>query len=265
MSWPTRTATLARSVPISASYARLMDYATYVEHVRQDGQRIADVASGNLSTDVPSCPGWTVSDLVSHVAQVYEHKIACTALGRAPDPWPPEWPADRYPIEWLTDAHGRLLAMFARSGPTTPSATWWPPDQTVGFWARRMAQETAVHRVDAELAIGTPSPVSADLATDGVDEVLVLMLAGDWSDEPDDLATGQRVAISTGGRSWRVTLDRESVSITEHGGAADATLGGDPSDVLLWLWGRAPDERVKRSGDEEVLRLLRSRLVLATQ
>lgn len=242
-----------------------MDYTTYVEHVRQDGQRLADVASGSLSSDVPSCPGWTVRDLVAHVSEVYEDKIARTALGHAPDPWPPEWPAERDPIEWLGDAHQRLLAMFEKSGPTTPSATWWPPDQTVGFWARRMAHETAVHRYDAESAIGTPTPVNAELAVDGVDEILVIMLAGDWSDEPDDAATGQRVAISSGGRTWLVTLERESVSITEAVGTADATLGGDPSDVLLWLWGRGPDERVMRSGDEDALGVLRSRLVLATQ
>ena len=242
-----------------------MDYATYVEHVRQDGERLAAVASGSLSNEVPSCPGWTASDLVSHVAEVYEHKIACTALGRSPDPWPPEWPADRAPLEWLGDAHRRLLEMFAASGPTTPSATWWPPDQTVGFWARRMAHETAVHRIDGELAIGSPTPVDAELAVDGVDEILVIMLAGDWSDEPDDAATGQRVAISTGGRTWHVTLEREAVSVTDDGGDVDATLAGDPSDVLLWLWGRAPDEAVTRSGDEDAIRLLRARLVLATQ
>jgi uncharacterized protein (TIGR03083 family) len=241
-----------------------MDYATYVGHVQQDGQRLAATASGSLSEEVPSCPGWTVTDLVTHVAEVYEHKIACTALGQFPKPWPPEWPADRDPIEWFEDAHGRLLEMFERSGPTSPSKTWWPPDQTVGFWARRMAQETAVHRIDGELAIGKPTPVDADLAVDGVDEVLERMLAGDWSDDPDDAATGQRVAISTGGRTWGVTLEREAVSL-DDGGAAEATLGGDPSDVLLWLWGRSSDDRVLRSGDEDAIRLLRSRLVLATQ
>jgi len=242
-----------------------MEYATFVGLVQQDGQRLAAAASGSLSAEVPSCPGWTVTDLVTHMAEVYEHKIACTALGDFPKPWPPEWPADRDPIEWFEDAHGRLLEMFERSGPTTPSKTWWPPDQTVGFWARRMAQETAVHRVDAELAIGKPTPVNTDLAVDGVDEVLERMLAGDWSDDPDDAATGQRVAISTGGKRWDVVLERETVGIDDEGGAADATLAGDPADVLLWLWGRASDDRVLRSGDEDAIRLLRSRLVLATQ
>jgi uncharacterized protein (TIGR03083 family) len=236
-----------------------MDYTAYVERVREDGGRLAVVARGNLSADVPSCPGWTVRDLVSHVAEVYEHKIACTALGRAPVPWPPEWPADRDRITWFVDAHERLLGMFRGSDPDTPSATWWPADQTVGFWARWMANETAVHRVDAELAAGTVTPVNAELALDGVDEILVVMLAGDWSDAPSETVTEQLVAISTGGRHWIVTLEPEAVSIAEQDGGGNATLEGSPSDVLLWLWGRVPDEGVGRSGDESALRLLRSR------
>lgn len=242
-----------------------MDFPTYLGRVQDDGDRLAAVARGDLSATVPSCPGWTVRDLVSHVAEVYEDKIARTALGRAPDPWPPAWPADRDPVDWFIDAHERLLEMLRERGPDAPSATWWPPDQTVGFWGRRMAHETAVHRVDAELAAGTATPVDADLALDGVDEILVIMLAGDWSDAPSDIATAQRVAISTGGRRWIATLEPEAVTIDEEDGDGVASVEGESSDVLLWLWGRAGDERVRRSGDEAALRLLRSRLVLATQ
>jgi uncharacterized protein (TIGR03083 family) len=242
-----------------------VDYASFVDRVRDDGRRLSAVADGRLPADVPSCPGWTVRDLVSHVAEVYEHKIACTLLGMAPDPWPPEWPADRDPVEWFTDAHGRLLDLFGRSEPTTPSATWWPADQTFGFWARRMAHETAVHRVDAELAAGTPTAIEEDLAVDGVDEILTIMLAGDWSEDPDDAASGQRVAIAAGDRAWTVTLERESIAVVDGDRDPLARVGGEASDVDLWLWGRVDDDRVRRSGDQAALRLLRRRLVLATQ
>jgi len=240
-----------------------MDYATFVEHVRADGERLVSVASDDPSAAIPSCPGWTMHDLVTHVAQVYEHKIACTELGAQPDPWPPAWPADRDDLVWLADAHARLLAMFAAHKATDPSATWWPPDQTVGFWARRMAQETAVHRVDAELAVGQVTPVDGDLALDGIDEVLTIMLAGDWSEAPD-ASHGQRVAIESGERRWIVTLAPTEIEVVEDVGTADATIGGDPSNVLLWLWGRTTDDRVTRSSDEDA-RLLRARLTLATQ
>jgi MDMPI C-terminal domain len=129
-----------------------------------------------------------------------------------------------------------------------------------------MAHETAVHRFDAELAAGTPTLIKADLAADGVDEILNVMLEGDWSDEPDETATGARVAVSTAGRTWTVALERESVSVTEgdEAGSANPRLGGDPSDIDLWLWGRVPDDRVTRSGDLQAIRELRSRLALAT-
>jgi len=242
-----------------------MEYEGFVEQVRADGQKLADAADGNIDVDVPSCPGWQVRDLVAHIAQVYEHKIECTRLGQAPDPWPPEWPQADDPVPWFRDAHARLLDMFEANEPSSPSATWWPADQTVGFWARRMAHETAVHRVDAELARGASTPVDAALAADGVDEILHVMLAGDWSEDADDAMTGQRVAIETGGRAWQVVLDREAMTVLDGDGTADATLSGPPSDVLLWLWGREPDDRVEMSGDQEAHRLMRTRLVMATQ
>lgn len=243
-----------------------MEYDAFVEHVQIDGERLATVAAGDLATPVPSCPGWSVRDLVAHIAQVYEHKIECSRLGHAPEPWPPAWPEADQPVGWFRDAHGRLLEMFDQSDASAPSATWWPADQTVGFWARRMAHETAVHRVDAELARGAVTPIDAVLATDGVAEILRLMLEGDWSEDPDDAAHGQRVAIETGGRVWTIAIDRDAMTVSDGGtGTRDASLAGEPADVLLWLWGRAGDERVTLEGDDETRRILRERLRMATQ
>jgi uncharacterized protein (TIGR03083 family) len=244
-----------------------MDYRTYVEHVRADGDRLASEVDGHLDLAVPSCPGWTLRDLANHVAEVYEHKIVCTQLGRQPDPWPPAWPADRDPVEWFRDAHGRILEMFDAHGPDDPSATWWPPDQSVGFWARRMAQETAVHRADADLAVDRAPVIDPDLATDGVDEILVIMLAGDWSDDPAPESGTQLVTVATGERRWLVTLEPETVAVSEAeaGADANAAVEGDPSSVLLWLWGRAGDDQASLSGSPSALRLMRQRLVLATQ
>lgn len=241
-----------------------MDFHTHVDHVRRDGARLASVAR-DLSAAVPSCPGWTVRDVLGHTAEVYEHKIACTRLGAEPDPWPPAWPADRDLVAWFVDAHRRLIALFEELGPNAPSFTWWPPDQTVGFWARRMAHETVVHRVDAELAVGDPSPVDPDLAVDGVDEVLAIFLAGDWSEAPQDASAGQRVAVATGGRRWVVTLLPRAVEVAEGDGPAEASLEGEPGAVLLWLWGRAGDGDVRMAGAADALALLRGRLRLATQ
>ena len=212
-----------------------MRYGAFVEEVDHLGTRLADTAEQDLEVAVPTCPGWSASDLVRHVAQVDEHKIASTELQRVHEP-------------------------------TDPSPTWWPDDQTVGFWARRMAHETAIHGADAELAFGPATPLDAALAVDGIDEILKIMLAGDWSEAPSPGSIGQRVAVVGGDRTWIITLGRTSIQVAE--GFLDgvsATVGGEPSNVDLWLWGRAPEEALEVSGEQSDVRLLRERLVLATQ
>jgi hypothetical protein len=104
------------------------------------------------------------------------------------------------------------------------------PDQTVGFWARRMALETVVHRVDAEQARGAVAPVDAALATDGIDEILVIMLAGDWSEDPDDALNGTSVGISAGSASWQVALERPSVEVGEPDSSPQRAVGEVPGE-----------------------------------
>jgi hypothetical protein len=127
-----------------------------------------------------------------------------------------------------------------------------------------MAQETAVHRVDVESAFEATTPVDAELAVDGVDEVLVMMLGGDWTgyEEPDLVGT---VAVSTGGRTWYVAMTPAAVTVAESPGEAAVVVRGEPSDVLLWLWGRAPDDVVTFDGDLDAARRFRQRLAVATQ
>ncbi|MGH7667443.1 MAG: maleylpyruvate isomerase family mycothiol-dependent enzyme [Candidatus Dormibacteria bacterium] len=241
-----------------------IEFSTFLTHVQSDCDRLAEAAWGHLELETPPCPGWTVGTVVDHLAQVYEHKIACTLTQREPDPWPPTWP-ERDSLEWLGDARRRLLSLLWDRGPTAPSHTWYPPDQTVGFWARRMAHETLIHRVDVELSRGPAGPVDPDLALDGVDEVLAIFLAGDWSEAPRDEAHGQRVLVRTGGRSWEVELARESVAVSPPQGSAASEVSGEPAATVLWLWGRGPLEQLSWRGDPADLALLRDRLRLATQ
>ncbi|MDQ3463582.1 MAG: maleylpyruvate isomerase family mycothiol-dependent enzyme [Actinomycetota bacterium] len=237
---------------------------SYLSLIRTDAAALATAARGRLADPVPSCPGWTVADLVDHVGHVYLHKIECIRQQRDPEPWPPP-PHDKDPIDRLEAATQEMLAELAERGPDAPSYTWHEPDQTVGFWYRRMAQETAVHRADAELAVGAAGPVDSDLALDGVDELLDVFFAGDWSDLPKPDLVG-RVGLRSADRSWLVVMDPEEVRIEPLAGDnADAVVSGEPSDLLLWLWGRLPAETVQVAGDAGAVDRLRRRLVLATQ
>jgi uncharacterized protein (TIGR03083 family) len=257
--------------------------ARYLGTLRADGDRLVALAGRDLDRLVPTCPGWTVRDLAIHVARVYLSKIRATRLLAEPENPPPNPPGD--PVDWLDQSLDALIEMLVDSGPEAPSKTWWPADQTVGFWYRRMAQETAIHRADAESALDQPTPVADDLAVDGIDELLMIMLEGDWSDlSPEqwgevspDAGAGAVIEISCATLSsdratWRVFLDgpRIDVSYAEDPSAAElarptASLTGEPSDLLLWLWGRPPIGAVDRHGDETAVAALRDRIVLATQ
>lgn len=244
----------------------------YLELIESDAARLASLARRDLGADVPTCPGWTVRDLVLHVAEVFQHKVACTRLGVMPEDWPPD-PPEGDPVDHLDASLAELLAVLREYGPDAPSATWLPEDQTAGFWYRRMAHEVAVHRVDAEAAFGEMTPIAPDLAVDGVDEILQLFIGGDWTDQPDDAwrgispeaGAGRATEVIAGDHSWRVTLHADRVDVLEGPGEAAATVGGDPSDVVLWLWRRVPNELVEIAGDTDTVTALHDRLLLATQ
>jgi uncharacterized protein (TIGR03083 family) len=240
----------------------------YLDLLASEATLLADTAAAiDLDAPVPTCPGWSARDALEHTGTVYHHKIACMQLGRRPedDEYATAPAPDQSSVEFFREALAALLEELVRRGPSAPSYTWWPDDQTVGFWYRRMAQETAVHRVDVQSVTGDVTHIDDDLALDGVDEVLTLFLAGDWSDEPVDDASGSTVAIRTGENLWRATLDQEEVTLTEGPGPSHATVSGEPSELLLWLWGRRPLSAVTVEGDDAVIAELRERLSLATQ
>lgn len=123
---------------------------------------------------VPTCPGWTVRDLVTHVGS--GHRWAADIIERrrqtpvplvavaAPDE-PARWP------DWLADGAGRLRAAVRNGGPDQPVWTW-QVDMTAAFWLRRMLHDELVHRFDVELVTGRFGDVAPDLAADGVSDLL---------------------------------------------------------------------------------------------
>ncbi|MFE3451452.1 maleylpyruvate isomerase N-terminal domain-containing protein [Nonomuraea sp. NPDC059194] len=239
----------------------------------------AAVVATDPSARVPSCPDWSAGELAHHVAKVYLHKAECIRLGAFPDEWPPGV-LDPDPLTSLDKTYEVLAGQFSAHSPADHAATWHEPDQSVGFWIRRMAQETLIHRIDAELAAGRPvSPVPDDLAHDGIDEILKLFVGygsarwlddfGNLLDTPDE----RPVLVSTSHHAWTLTaVARDSaepghvnVEDADPGSHADALVSGEAAPLLLWLWNRADDAAVRISGDPALLKQFHALRVAATQ
>jgi uncharacterized protein (TIGR03083 family) len=204
---------------------------------------------------------------MTHTGSVYSHKVACMRIGRpqSEDDWD-HGPAEGQDlVEWFQTRLDELTGELSSRGPDAPAFTWYEPDQTVGFWFRRMAQETAVHRVDVEGAFDAVTPIDDDLAADGIDEVLDWFLAYQAGDVGPDGPGSGTVAVRTGDRIWRVTLQPDDVLLSRDPGPATAVVSGEPSELLLWLWGRRPDHAVTVEGDTDLIAALRERLRIVTQ
>ncbi len=241
----------------------------YLRHLRNDTDRMLEV-SKDLDAEVPACPGWTVRDVLVHTGSVFSHKVRCMRVGR------PETEADwdQGPAEgadlgavlgWFRERRDELVGELESRDPAEHVFTWHEDHQDVAFWVRRMAQEAAVHRVDAESGSGSESGVDHDLAVDGIDEVLDWFLSYQAEDVGTDAPGRGTVAVRTSDRIWRLTLTPDAVDVARLPGPSDAVVSGEASELYLWLWGRRPDTAVRTDGDAELLAGLRHRLRVVTQ
>ena len=244
-----------------------MEFRGYLDHIRNDGDLIAATAPRGLNLPVPVCPPWDVREVVAHLATVYDHKVMAMRLGRRPEQgeWTTDEPFGKDTVKWFADEHAKLLAELVSHSPAAYAWSWWEPDQTVGFWYRRMALETVVHRVDVETQFGAPSAIDAALAVDGIDEVLTVMLAGDQEAAAAVPGTGT-VELLADDAAWSVALEDSRTVVTPgRRTSPHAVPAGDPAALFLYLWGRMPIDTLTRRGDESRIAVLRSRLAAATQ
>jgi uncharacterized protein (TIGR03083 family) len=224
-----------------------MEHSRFLDCLAADFARRRAVVPTDPTAVVPSYPGLTVADLTRHVGEVYLHRTLTMREGAEPILWPPEELADEEPLVLLDRAYVGLREEFAAHQPEDRVGSWYTPDQTVGFWIRRMAHETVIHRIDAELGTGQPvAPVPADLAVDGIDQLLKVFVAygfanwGHYFNGLLDGSPGRTCAVRTDGAAWRVRTGPGLVAVEAGTGdeTAEVTVSGPPTAVLRWLRNR---------------------------
>jgi uncharacterized protein (TIGR03083 family) len=157
---------------------------------------------------------------------------------------------------WLRSGGDVLVEVLASLDPHQPTWHPFPAEQVAAVWPRRMAHETAIHRVDAELATDRGASqaahaVDAALASDGIDEYFSVMVAGAAQRRGLQLpASTLHVHCTDVHGEWLVWAKGSSVTVQREHAKGDVALRGPASSLILALWGRTwPDQGVEILGD----------------
>lgn len=241
---------------------QMLSYPEYLAHVDADSHLLAAAAVRGLDVDVPCCPGWSVLDLLDHVSRVYSSRIDIVEQELV-DRWPLRRPrpAEADPLEWFRAEAARLIAVLAAADPAAPAKSF-ARKQTVGFWIRRMAHETVIHRIDAEQSHGYESAIDPALALDGIAELFDVFITR--QSDRNELAAGETaIEVAAGEHSWIARLGRLTdrtgdrveeypIVVLDPAATADARFSGDPVRMFLWMWGRAPLADISVDGPVEL-------------
>lgn len=224
-----------------------------------DGLRSAMVAfvryadRAGPAAPVPTCPDWTVRDLVAHQGMVHRWAAALVRGERDVDPeaFEAAGRADPDPLDWLAKGATELAEVLT-AAPADLHAVVFLNDAPAPreFWARRQCHETTVHAVDA-LAAGLgrwPRPeetwIERDLALDGVDELLGGFLTRPGSRlrcEEDSVLV---VSPDDAAEHWLVRLGSRPAVTERVAGPrppdadVDWVLDGSAVELYLALWNR---------------------------
>jgi uncharacterized protein (TIGR03083 family) len=233
------------------------------DDVRRATDGFADgLAGADPAAAVPSCPGWTVLDLVSHLGGVHAWAtgiVETGSPGRVPDGAP-----DPTALQsWYADRAGALVAALEAADPDAPCWNFAGVQETKGFWRRRQLHETQMHLVDLDQARGRSTDLDAEHCADGVTESFEVFLPRMHArGYPTELTVPVSFVATDTGHRWTLSpgADGPPALSLADGVLADDRFEGPAEQLWLLLWKRA-DHGVARIGDGEHLSsLLASRL-----
>jgi uncharacterized protein (TIGR03083 family) len=224
----------------------------YLAELKLHGNALLAAAALNPSAPVLPCPGWTMDDLVWHMAELHNrwsfiagHGITtrdAIEFAQRPTANLHAWAADQ-----LSDVIGAL----ANADPNVPVYTW-TGTQNVAWATRRMAHETAVHARDAQLALGRYHEIAGDFASDGIDEFLHLFVRFVKVDATP-LSGSVHIHCTDVDGEWLIVPGNgtDLVVTREHAKGACA-IRGAAQDILAVLWRRVPYASIEVIGDGDV-------------
>ncbi|GGM18917.1 maleylpyruvate isomerase family mycothiol-dependent enzyme [Dactylosporangium sucinum] len=253
-----------------------MEIGRHIDALERAGLDFVDAAEkAGLDAPVPTCPEWTVRDLVQHLGYVHRWAATyvreCRAVILTDDEEEAAvggMPGDADLVEWFQAGHTALVDTLRAAPPSLDCWHFLPAESPLAFWARRQAHETTIHRADLQGAVGSIGGVEADVGIDGIDELLMGFYGARGgrlrSDSPRTLAVDVTDgAACEGPRSWTVQMGPSGAAISRGApAAADCTLRGPAGELYLALWNRRPADELVVAGDPAVLGVWRERATI---
>lgn len=229
----------------------------YLDSVADDVERVvAVIEHGDLTAPVAACPGWDVRRLVEHLGVIHRWAHHCAVHAAPPDDTNPFDPGDRDLAEWFRDGATILGDTLRGLDPDAP--TWHPftVARVASVWPRRQAHETAMHRWDAQAAVGEPDPLDPELASDGIDEYFEVAVPRLIKRERLTVPAGSfHVHCTDVDGEWLVWNEDGEYRMKRAHEKGDAALRGPAELILLRLWGRESprDDELSPVGDESAM------------
>jgi uncharacterized protein (TIGR03083 family) len=157
-------------------------------------------------------------------------------------------------LGWFHDGAADLQERFRAADPGEQVWTW-SADHSVGFWQRMQAIEAAIHRWDAENAVGAAQSLDAALATDAIGQTFEVMAPMRRSVGKAPPGHGERFLFqcADGPGTWAVHFDGDAVLLGTPDGHYDIQISGTASDLALFLWQRAVTGKLDVQGDVSLL------------
>jgi uncharacterized protein (TIGR03083 family) len=217
-----------------------------VDHMavlRDECARVSELARDlDHSVPIPHLPGWTVHDVVAHLAGDFLWVLGTLATKRKPTVGlvAVETRGSALCDEW--DAvSARHIAQLDGIDVDEPCPNFAHGDHgRLGFHPRHQAFETMIHRWDIEATSGAHAPIAADVAVDAIDELFATYTV---RYSPHELTAPMTLACNDTDAAWRVEpADRAGFVTVERSSPDAGDVTARAADLLLLLWQRIAPE-----------------------
>ncbi|MET9631346.1 maleylpyruvate isomerase family mycothiol-dependent enzyme [Lentzea sp. NPDC006480] len=245
-----------------------LSYERHCAEITNQATLLVTALNGaDLGIQVPSCPDWTLNQLLRHVGFAYR--------------WADEMIRGRHPEVDFTrnlsldvtahvDEKASVLGPWIEEGAASLAAALQAvdPDEMIAtlagnpgprLWARRMAQETVIHRWDAVNALGVQFEIDRDLAADNLTEWAHFALPFAFYRWPEETAVlvgpDHTVHLHATDADCELVLDLTAPrpAVREGHEKAAVAVRGPVAELMLAVYRRRPVEGLEVFGDRELL------------